>query len=367
MKKSKILFVIDHYKDPHAGTENQLNRLVKGLVENGHQVHLLVFSASEYVLAGRFPCPVTVLGHVSLGSVAMWKALWLQAKKFRNDGYRLAHVFFNDPSLICPPVFAMAGIKVIISRRDMGYWYTPVYKWWLRMNSALIAGAIVNSEAVATVTKSEEWISPKKVHVIYNGYNLTLDNNVSIPAEIADWREQGAIIAIIVANIRPIKRMQDAVAALGRLKERAPALRLVVIGDGNAAELESQARALEVGDKIRFLGRRSNPVDYIRFCDLGMLCSESEGLSNSIIEYLHCGKPVVCSRVGGNPELVTHGETGFCYEAGNVPALADALAELVTSVDKRKQMSDNALEGVKSRFSVTSMVQKHEAIYETLL
>lgn len=363
----KLLFVIDHYRGPHAGTENQLNRLVKGLLQNGHDVHLLVFSQSDYVGAGHFPCPVTVLGHVSLSSPAMWKALWVQARQFRAQGFRLAHVFFNDPSLICPLVFAAHGIKTIISRRDMGYWYTPVYKWWLRVNSALVSVAIVNSEAVSAVTQQEEWIPARKMHVIYNGYHMPPGELSSVPPEIADWRESGELIAIIVANIRSIKRIQDAVEAVGLLKERVPALRLVVIGDGDASSLEERAGQLGVKDRVRFLGRRSNPVDYIRFADIGMLCSESEGLSNSIIEYLHCGKPVVCSRVGGNPELVAHGETGLCYTAGDVEELASCLESVGTDTSLRQSMSAKALAGVESRFSVTSMVRRHEEIYSQLL
>lgn len=367
MSKLKILFVIDHYRGPHAGTENQLNRLVKGLIQNGHEVHLLVFSPSDYVGAGHFPCPVTVLGHVSLSSLGMWKALWAQARQFRAQGFRLAHVFFNDPSLICPPVFAANGIKTIISRRDMGYWYTPVYKWWLRINSALVSAAIVNSEAVSVVTQQEEWIPARKMHVIYNGYDMPPGEAGAVPAEIVDWHQSDALIAIIVANIRPIKRIQDAVEAVGVLKARVPALRLVVIGDGDASALVERAGQLGVQDRVRFLGRRSNPVDYIRVADIGMLCSESEGLSNSIIEYLHCGKPVVCSRVGGNPELVAHGETGLCYSAGNVQELASSLEFVCTDTGLRQTMSANALAGVESRFSVTSMVRRHEEIYAELL
>lgn len=297
----------------------------------------------------------------------MWKALWAQARAFRVQGFRLAHVFFNDPSLICPPVFAANGIKTIISRRDMGYWYTPIYKWWLRINSALIAGAIVNSKAVSAITQQEEWIPARKMHVIYNGYDMPPTDVAATPVELNDWREAGSTIAIIVANIRQIKRIEDAVDAVGVLKERVPSLRLVVIGDGDAALLEAKAGRLGVAERVRFLGRRSNPVDYMRLCDIGMLCSESEGLSNSIIEYLHCGMPVVCSRVGGNPELVTHGETGYCYPAGDVKALAESIENVCKNTELRATMSRNALAGVESRFNVASMVRHHEKIYADLL
>lgn len=120
MGVTPLLYVIDYFRNPHAGTEGQLYALVEGLDKSEFAPHLLVFEDSPWLREYEFPCEYTVLGHRSLASPATWFAMLRLARRFRQQGYRLAHVFFNDPSVICPPVFRSQGIKTIISRRDMG-------------------------------------------------------------------------------------------------------------------------------------------------------------------------------------------------------------------------------------------------------
>src|SRR5690606_22010834 len=120
-KPRKVLFVIDQYKNPYAGTEGQLYKLIKFLQEREFECHLLAFRPSEFLLNYPFPCQVTILGHYRLSSLATWAALWRAARKFKAQGFSIAHIFFNDPSIIGPPVFRLNRFKVLISRRDMGY------------------------------------------------------------------------------------------------------------------------------------------------------------------------------------------------------------------------------------------------------
>ena len=115
---TRVLFVIDYFRDPHAGTEGQLFRLVQGLDRTKFEPHLLVFEESPWLKDNGFPCDWSVLGHRSLRSPVTWAALFGKARGFRKQGFRLAHVFFNDPSVICPPVFRLCGIKTLLSRRD---------------------------------------------------------------------------------------------------------------------------------------------------------------------------------------------------------------------------------------------------------
>src|SRR5690606_18249238 len=166
----KVLFVIDQYKNPYAGTEGQLYKLIKGLQERGVECHLLTFSPSEYFLNNPFPCPVSTLGHHRLSSATTWVALWRAARKLKEQGFSVAHIFFNDPSIIGPPVFRLNGFKVLISRRDMGYWYTRAYAWLLKANRFFLAGAVTNSAAVKKITNEVEKIPSHKIQVIYNGY-----------------------------------------------------------------------------------------------------------------------------------------------------------------------------------------------------
>lgn len=362
----KVLFVIDQYKNPYAGTEGQLYKLIKYLQERGVECHLLAFSPSEFLRNHIFPCPVTILGHHRLSSLKTWVALWQAARKFRALGYSIAHIFFNDPSVIGPPVFRLNGFKVLISRRDMGYWYTPAYTRLLKLNRFFLSAAVTNSAAVKQITSEVEKIPPHKVHVIYNGYE-DLDCSQSIPGDWAAFVEPGDFVIGMVANIRPIKRMEDAIEALAKVYSLYPRAKLVVIGDGDSSLLTERAERLGVSHRVCFIGSRSNAVDYIRHFDVGVLCSQSEGFSNALIEYMQCGKPVVCSRVGGNPEIVRHGNNGFLYEIGDTTSLANHLQYLIEKAKERDEMGQSAQAIVREQFSMKRMVDAHIELYGLVL
>ncbi|MBI48402.1 MAG: glycosyl transferase family 1 [Marinobacter sp.] len=359
-----ILFVIDHFRNPNAGTEGQLFNLVSRLDRQKFDPRLLVFTDSEYLRSSAFPCDYDVLGSSSLSSAKTWWLLWRYAKAFRGRGGRLAHVFFNDPSVICPPVFRLQGIRTLISRRDMGYWYTPVWRAVLKLTGRFVSLAVANSQAVKELTAKSESLNPDKIEVIYNGYDA--DRTVpSIPADIEQLKagHQNAVFIALVANIRPIKRIQDAVEAISGKGCRSANLHLVILGDGDSKHLRQLARNRQIESRVHFLGGRTDVKACLKHLDIGLLCSESEGFSNSIIEYMQAGLPVVCSRVGGNPEAVSHGETGFLYPCGDVSQLEKLLCELGGDTELRRSVGESAKQVAQERFGMDRMVSEHELVY----
>jgi L-malate glycosyltransferase len=359
-----ILFVIDQFGNPNAGTEGQLFNLISRLDRQKYAPRLLVFTDSDFLRSSRFPCDYDVLGRNRLSSPKMWWLLWRYAREFRAQGGCLAHVFFNDPSVICPPVFRIQGIKTIISRRDMGYWYTPVWRSVLKITGRFVSFAIANSQAVKQITSTSEALAPTKIEVIYNGYDE--DCNVfSVPADIERLKasHERAVFVALVANIRPIKRIQDAIEAISSAGCRDADMHLVVLGDGDPKELRQLARDRKVDHCVHFMGARTDVKACLQHLDIGLLCSESEGFSNSIIEYMQAGLPVVCSRVGGNPEAVCHGETGFLYRCGDVCELQKVLSELGKNGDLRRSVGVSAQKVAQQRFGMDRMVSEHEQVY----
>ncbi|WP_405420043.1 glycosyltransferase [Marinobacter flavimaris] len=362
---TRVLFVIDYYRDPHAGTEGQLFRLVQGLDRNKFEPHLLVFEESPWLKDNGFPCDWSVLGHRSLRSPATWAALFGKARRFRKQGFRLAHVFFNDPSVICPPVFRLCGIKTLLSRRDMGYWYTPGLKRVLRVTGWFAAGVVANSQAVRDITVQAEGFSVDEVHVIYNGYEET---GGGLPATdkaelVGEESRNDLKIMVLVANLRPIKRIEDAIEGLAMLSTSHPALNLVVIGSGDPASLTALASQKGVASKVHFPGARNDVNQCLASADVGILCSESEGFSNALVEYMKAGLAVVCSAVGGNPEAVSHGVNGLLYHVGDVNAFATCVQSLLDDPGYARAMAEQAQQDARERFSLQAMVQSHQSLY----
>lgn len=360
----KILLVIDRLTNPHAGTEGQFLLLIKLLQQAGCELRVLILADSEWLRANPLPCATSIVGSSSVKSLKTWWRIYRVARQAKADGFDLAHIFFNDASVICPPMFALAGIKSIISRRDMGFWYTPMYRKLLPLTGKYVACALSNSRAVAEVTGAVERIPAAKLRVIYNGFNRSFNSSASIP-ELESLRATGAQIFGLVANIRPIKRMQDAISALARLDlNHNP--HLVIIGAGDATELASLASQLGVGERVHFLGSRSDIPECLQYLCAGLLCSESEGFSNAIVEYQFAGLPVICSRTGGNPEAVSHGETGCLYEVGDVPALSAAMASVLQEPERAAAMGAAAKQQAESRYTISAMLNQHLALYREL-
>ncbi|HEX7765005.1 MAG TPA: glycosyltransferase [Cellvibrio sp.] len=362
----KILLVIDRLTNPHAGTEGQFLLLIHLLQKAGCELRVLILANSEWLNANPLPCTTVIIGSSSIKSPRTWWRVYAQARQAKADGFELAHIFFNDASVVCPPMFALAGIKSIISRRDMGFWYNPIYRLLLPFTGKFVSCALSNSRAVAEVTANVEKIPQAKLRVIYNGFNRALSADSKV-TELETLKLSGAAIFGLVANIRPIKRMQDAISALSRLDFGLYNPHLVIIGAGDPSDLQGLASNLGVSNRVHFLGSRSDIPDCLQYLSAGLLCSESEGFSNAIVEYQFAGLPVICSRTGGNPEAVAQDKTGWLYEVGDVAELSRAMEAVLAEPECAQAMGITAKNEAESRYTIDAMLKQHLLLYRELI
>jgi glycosyltransferase involved in cell wall biosynthesis len=376
-KVPKVLFVIDRFINPYAGTEGQLYQLISALPRDRFEPELLVLETSAFIESGSMPCVVSVLGATRILDPRTWFKAWRFARRKKSEGVVLCHVFFNDASVICPPVFSSVGIPTIISRRDMGYWYTSKYLAVLRQTARWVSGVVANSEAVKSVTVAKEGYNPEAISVIYNGYPQTDSHGgAENKGEGKGSREEVRValgfaetdsLFILAANLRPIKRIGDAIAALGQLAKKKSGIHLVIAGGGNSQAYQKLAEKVGVLDNVHFLGARDDVKSILPAMDVGVLCSQSEGYSNAIVEYMQAGLPVIASAVGGNVEAVEHGKTGYLYPVEEIQSLADHLAELlIVDTEKAAEMGSRGRELAMQRHGLNNMINAHCSLYERL-
>ncbi|WP_111495979.1 glycosyltransferase family 4 protein [Marinobacter bohaiensis] len=357
----KLCIVMDQYNHPHAGTESQVFKLVEGLSRKGWELRFAVFRGTDYTRSGEFPVPVEELGVGRVADPGSWRRVYRFARTLKAEGFGLVHVFFNDASVICPPMMRLAGLQTIISRRDMGFWYSSLYLRALRLTGLWVSAAVCNSEAVATLTRDAERLPDNKVHVIYNGYPV----DAMEPTVLSPHRPP--VVIGIVANLRPIKRIDDLIRSVAGLVAEGGDVVLRIVGGGDPAPYQALAGQLGLGDRVQFAGSQPDPERWIEAFDIAVLCSESEGFSNAIIEYMRCGKPVVCTRTGGNPEIVSDGENGFLVEVGDVEGMTRRLQHLIERPELRQAMGREGQLRVMRRYSVQTMLDRHVALYRTLM
>ncbi|MBL8254325.1 MAG: glycosyltransferase [Candidatus Competibacter sp.] len=371
---AKIVYLVDHYVGPQAGTEGQLLQLVRYLDRSRYEPSMTLFRGGEYIEDNPLPCPVKVLDITRLASLRAVLKIVRYALALRREGCRLVHCFFNDSSIFAPFFLKVLGIRVLVSRRDMGFWYTPLNLAVLRLVAPFVDCYVANSRAVKQRVRQQEWVSDEKISVIYNGYVFSAESPDQATAVVTiPGVPHRAPVVGIVANLRPIKRMDTLVEAFALASRQFSDARLVIVGDkasqqaaSTLAELEALASGLGIRERVIFVGRAEDPMPYINRFTVAVLCSESEGFSNSIIEYMSAGCPTVCTDVGGNAEIVRDGHNGFLVPAGDVGALADRLVQLLSDDALARRLGEAGAETVRA-YTHTRMVAEQMVCYDRVL
>jgi glycosyltransferase involved in cell wall biosynthesis len=171
-----------------------------------------------------------------------------------------------------------------------------------------------------------------------------------------------------IGRMTAVKRTDDVLLAVRRLRDRGVDAVLCMVGDGPDREtVERRAREIGIVRDSLFLGYQDEVAPYYAAFDALILPSANEGTPVSAIEALAGGRPVVATEVGGVPDVVRNGVDGFLVEPGDVDAMADRLARLAADADLRRRMGEAGSASVRERYSVTRLLDDVDRLYRSLL
>jgi L-malate glycosyltransferase len=360
-----IIYLIDSFVKG-GGTENQLAVLVNNLDRRLFSPTIFTLRATDGTVPPEVSCAVHSLGVTKLISWQSWHALRQFVKFLRENRIGVLQLFFIDSNIFGVLAGMMAGIKAIsISRRDMGWWYGGKRRLLTNLLNKRISLCIANAEAVKQVVASHEGIPPAKIEVIYNGVaeehgSIASDirTRFGIPAE--------SPIVCIVANLKPIKRIDRFLRIAAALSSHSA--HFVVIGQGRLKEeLVRLAESLGIGSRTHFFSTVDEVNAVLTQSAVGVLTSESEGLSNALIEYALNGLPSVAFDVGGNSEVIINNETGFVIPPFDESAMAGAIDRILSDMELAMKMGNQARESARKRFSISAMTRRHEQVYQQVV
>ena len=180
----------------------------------------------------------------------------------------------------------------------------------------------------------------------------------------------GAVRILFVGGLDPFRKgVYDLLEALNLIKSDAPSSKLIMTGGNSFDEVECKWNSMDLQDSIEFLGwfDENNLPSLYASCDILALPSYNEGLPYVIIEALSSGLPIVASRVGGIPEVVSDGENGFIIEPGDIESLSQRLLELVRNTELRISMRLNNREKDVSEYSLINMLSDSNQVFSRLL
>jgi L-malate glycosyltransferase len=241
--------------------------------------------------------------------------------------------------------------------------------------SEIVSFSIEQSDHVTAVSKSlrdstyAELAVTRDIEVIPN----FLDCNVHCRQELPDLRKRltdgddQARVLVHVSNFRPVKRIDYVMAIFDRVRRQLPA-RLLLVGDGPDLPLALRtARELGISHLIHAVGAQEEVQPLLSVSDVFLLPSKEESFGLAALEAMACGVPVVGARVGGVPEVIEHGVSGFLHGPDEVDEMAASAMRLLTTPELRRKMAEAACRRVREKFGADRVVPMYEAAYERLL
>jgi len=358
----RVLFIIDELDV--GGTEQQILELVKRLDRRAFVPIVCCFR------------PGRVAREIEAAGVAVF-ALRKRAKidpvlvgtlarLMRRERIDLVQTYLFTANTWGRLAAILAGVPVIISsERNVDMWeerYKQRLGTWLdRWTSSTIA----NSRAVGDYLVSKG-LPREKIRVIYNGVDFTRFEAPVTPdttkAELGIPLHH-AVVGL-VARLEPQKDPRVFLRAAAIIAKKHSAVSFLVIGGGSLLpELEREAEALGLGARAVFTGPTREVPALLAACDVSVNSSVKEGMSNTVMESMAAGKPMVATRVGGNAELIQDGETGLLVPPRDPVALARAILRILEDPPLAKAMGREARARIAEGCSVDAMVQATEQLY----
>ncbi len=345
------------------GSERQFTVLAQNLGAPAFQLHLGCMCrrgawAERFADVPQFPLGGSLYGWQSLG--ARLKLI----RHLRQHQIQVAHAFDFYANLTLIPAAKLARVPVVVgSHRQLGDLMTPAQFRAQAVAFRCCDAVICNSEAAANRLLASG-LSPGKIAVIGNA--LPDEAFVATPAALP--KRPGVVRVGMVARMNHrYKNHSGFLRIAAAIHRRAPEVEFVLAGDGPLRqELEREAASLGLGASAVFLGDRQDMPAVLASLDVAVLTSDSESLSNVILEAMAAALPVAAYDVGGNSELLNP-QRGVLVPAGNEAAFADALEKLLADSELRQQLGRNACKFAQENFSLARVRQNYVELYVALL
>lgn len=367
----KIVYIIDQVGSNMAGTEKQLINMINGLNKERFKIYLICFRKHPWFEKNaRFlKCDSTVIKINKITRRSTYINFLKLIQYLRNIRPDIVHTFFPVGNIAGVLAARLAGVKNIISsRRDNGEWINPMYLFATNIANRYVKKIVTNSYEVKKYTEKVEKNCSGKVEVIANGIDVDLFKNIKICYDLKQKLNipQNNKIVGILANFRPMKHHQTFIQSANEILKIRDDVNFVLIGFGFTPweeEIKKMVNTLGIDHKLHFVGAQKEVVPFLSIMDVGVNCSEMEGLSNAIMEYMAAGIPCVVSNSGGNPDLITHNINGYTFELDDYKTLANLTLRLLDDKETRERFINNSLEKVKKEMRLEHIILKYESFY----
>ncbi|HER44126.1 MAG TPA: glycosyltransferase [Candidatus Eisenbacteria bacterium] len=363
MNETRILYIIDELGP--GGAERRLVQLLKGLDPARFSTKaVLLTDIVHYREVYELETEIITLERKIRKDPSIFLRLYKICRRWMPH---IVHAWGSMPAVYAGPVAKLLGIKLVNAMiADAPARLNRTQK--LRSLLAFPFSDVIQSNSRAGL---ESYGVPEaKRHVVHNGFDFERIGSLKEGGEVRDeLRVTTRFVAGMVAGFKFQKDYDSLVRAAEMLIGRRTDISFVCVGDG--PDLERIKASAGGSDRIIFTGKRSDVESIIGVFDIGILLTDldrhGEGISNSIMEYMALGKPVIATNGGGTGELVVDGETGYLIPQKSPGMLAERIDLLLNNDRLRKEMGARGRKRIQEEFSIEEMVRGHTELYERLL
>ena len=306
------------------------------------------------------------------------QALWQLFCLFRREKPALVHTHTSKAGVLGRVAAWVARVPVIVHtpHGHVFYGHFGPFRSWLFLQIELVLSAITDRLIALTEAERQEHLDREvgkadRFAVVPSGIDRERFGRARVQGkQQPDWFgcPPDALVVGSVGWLTDIKGHEYLIEAVAKLKQDFPSLHLVIIGSGDRHEaLLQQAELAGLCDAVHLLGHRDDVEVCLGGMDLFVLPSLNEGMGRALIEAMAAGLPVIASRVGGIPAVVSHEKTGLLVPPGDAGALAEALRRLLDRPEWAGQLGLAASRSVDSRYGSASMVHAIESIFAEAL
>lgn len=364
-KKMKIAIVVFQFPPKWlAGTEIATYNIAKHLAREGHEVHI-VTSRDEGLPELHSENGFDIHRHAApkipfFGLLFFWIRICFEIKKIKPDIVHTQNFGSCLPAYVTKKILK---IPYLVWGRGNDI-YQP--SWFIQKTTKLFCN---NADAIVALTENmREKISEKcekEIFVISNGINLELffQGDPGVKAQRTTKN------IIFVGRLHSVKGVQYLIEAMKQIHDEMPDVTLLLVGEGSERNYLEHLTAMSgLSGCIDFIGRVPHEAiaEYMNRSDIFVLPSISESFGMVNVEAMACGLPVVASRVGGIPDIVTDNVNGYLVEPGNSEAIAEKVLILLRNDQKRQEFSKTNREKAK-QYEWGTIVEKLEKIYVRIL
>jgi len=359
----------------HGGSGVVATELGKHLARAGHDTAFISFS-SPFRLT-ELPAGVSI--HEIQDDIFPFKqypyTLALAAKMVeigRLKGLEVIHAHYAIPfavaAILARQIAPELNLKVVTTLHG-----TDITLVGSHSSMRIITTYAINaSDAVTAVSqylKSETYRIfnvDREIEVIYNFVDME-HHACSVSPSVPKLKSKGQATVIHISNFRPLKRIGDVIEVFARIR-RAIDARLLLVGDGpESMKAEQMVRDLGISDSVEFIGIVDDVAPILAAADLLLLPSESESFGLVALEAMASGVPVIASRIGGIPEVVEDGVTGYLAPLGDVDEMARRSLEILTDRKNAARFSARARERAAKLFDYRTIVPQYESLYRRVI